>query len=150
MSLWSLRSTVNTCRWFKPPSIGKRFFLVFALYIVQFITIRNYFGYKYRFRFLKLYTYQLFPVLKRQPVTSQQVLNGLFSHLFIEQYFQDFLNQLDISFWNWLWYIHVYKPQGLCVKKNPIECLPVFTSDGREIFFFFFFLWCAGLGFRVL
>lgn len=58
-------------------------------------------SFEYRFRFLKLYTYQLFPVLKRQPVTSQQVLNGLFSHLFIEQYFQDFLNQLDISCWNW-------------------------------------------------
>lgn len=123
MSLWSLRSTVNTCRWFNPPPPSEKDFF-FIVFLVLFITIRNYFGYKYRFRFLKLY--QLFPVLKRQPVTSQQleqVLNGLFSHLFIEQYFQDFLNQLYISCWNWLWYIHVYKPQGICVKKKPIVYL---------------------------
>lgn len=124
MSLWSLRSTVNTCRWFNPPPPSEKDFF-FIVFLVLFITIRNYFGYKYRFLFLKLY--QLFPVLKRQPVTSQQleqVLNGLFSHLFIEQYFQDFLNQLYISCWNWLWYIHVYKPQGICVKKNPHRLPP--------------------------
>lgn len=66
------------------PPLWKIYIFFYFTYNVHSITIRNCFGYNHRV--LMLYIYQLFPMLIRHLVTSQQLnkiykLDGLFSHL---------------------------------------------------------------------